>query len=267
MPSKDFERKVNELSNKEIFYIEGDKTFDNRSVCLKGLFGSHNYNLNTENSDKDYKYFVVPNFDDLYDHNIYSHHFISNDLDFTVHDIRKLPKLLWNGTPDFIELLYSCEIEGFDNLTNFLKENRKGLSALNFKAMYYCFRSRANDKSKAMLEDSPAKHNSIKEYGFDVKNACHSVRLYNFLERMARYNMNVKKSLWYENGSERDLLLNIKLGHFTLEEVQDIIKKKEKTCLKLKEVFVEQRENGELLSELEELVRKIIKEHFAEGNL
>lgn len=32
---------------------------DHRIVVLKALVGSHNYNLNAESSDKDYKYFVL----------------------------------------------------------------------------------------------------------------------------------------------------------------------------------------------------------------
>lgn len=33
---------------------------------MKAIVGSHNYNLNTDTSDKDYKYFVLPTFDELY---------------------------------------------------------------------------------------------------------------------------------------------------------------------------------------------------------
>ena len=33
---------------------------------LKFLVGSHNYNLNTEESDKDWKVFLYPSFDNLY---------------------------------------------------------------------------------------------------------------------------------------------------------------------------------------------------------
>ena len=38
----------------------------NRKFAFKSLVGSHNYNLNIETSDKDYKVFVFPTFDDLY---------------------------------------------------------------------------------------------------------------------------------------------------------------------------------------------------------
>ena len=40
--------------------------FGGRNVAFKALVGSHNYNLNTSDSDKDYKLFVIPTLDDLY---------------------------------------------------------------------------------------------------------------------------------------------------------------------------------------------------------
>ena len=39
---------------------------------LTCLVGSYNYNLNDKNSDKDYKVFVSPTFDDLYSGNQYT---------------------------------------------------------------------------------------------------------------------------------------------------------------------------------------------------
>ena len=46
--------------------------FGERKVVFKALVGSHNYNLNDETSDKDYKYFVLPTFDDLYTGKMFS---------------------------------------------------------------------------------------------------------------------------------------------------------------------------------------------------
>ena len=37
-----------------------------RETVFKALVGSHNYNLADKNSDKDYKVFVLPTFEDLY---------------------------------------------------------------------------------------------------------------------------------------------------------------------------------------------------------
>ena len=39
---------------------------ENREIMLKSSVGSVNYNLVTADSDKDYKFFVMPTFDDVY---------------------------------------------------------------------------------------------------------------------------------------------------------------------------------------------------------
>ena len=49
-----------------------DNLINNRVPVLKALVGSHNYNLNTPESDKDYKLFVLPTFDDLYSREDYT---------------------------------------------------------------------------------------------------------------------------------------------------------------------------------------------------
>ena len=86
--------------------------FGGRQVVLKALTGSHNYNLNTPDSDKDYKFFVTPTFDDLYSGNRFSNGKQSDEMDYTVHDIRQLSHLLWKSNPNFIEVLFSQEFEG-----------------------------------------------------------------------------------------------------------------------------------------------------------
>ena len=58
------------------------------------IVGSHNYNLTTENSDKDYKLFILPEFEDLYSGNLFSTpNVVSSTMDYDIHDIRQLPKL------------------------------------------------------------------------------------------------------------------------------------------------------------------------------
>ena len=69
----------------------------NHVICLKALVGSHNYNLNTPSSDKDYKYFVYPTWDDLYDGKKYHKEVVTETEDYTVHDIRQLPMLIWKA--------------------------------------------------------------------------------------------------------------------------------------------------------------------------
>lgn len=74
-------------------------------LFMSALVGSHNYNLNTEHSDLDYKYFVFPTFDDLYYKKEIAKSKTSDYLDYEVHDIRKLSQLWWKANINFIEVL------------------------------------------------------------------------------------------------------------------------------------------------------------------
>ena len=67
----------------------------NRKFAFKSLVGSHNYNLNIETSDKDYKVFVFPTFDDLYFNKSYSKSCIGETEDYD-----KLEKQLLGWTDD-----------------------------------------------------------------------------------------------------------------------------------------------------------------------
>ena len=68
--------------------------YKGRQIVFKSLVGSHNYNLATPTSDKDYKVFVFPTFDDLYFGQTYKHSTVGEHVDYQAHDIRKLPELL-----------------------------------------------------------------------------------------------------------------------------------------------------------------------------
>lgn len=94
-----------------------------RKVALASLVGSHNYNLNTETSDKDYKFFVFPTFEDLYKNTKYVKSIVSDSVDYTVHDIRELPKLLWKGNINFLEVLVSQEMYVDESLQGILNRD------------------------------------------------------------------------------------------------------------------------------------------------
>ena len=88
-----------------------DNLTNNRVSVLKALVGSHNYSLNTPESDKDYKLFVLPTFDDLYSREDYTVNINSKEEDIVVYDIRKLSSLFFKANVNYIEVLYSKELE------------------------------------------------------------------------------------------------------------------------------------------------------------
>lgn len=246
--------------------------FDKRPIILQALVGSHNYNLDTPDSDKDYKYFVFPTFDDLYENKLYSKNVVTEKEDYSVHDIRKIPSLLWKANLNFIEILFSKEYRvpmpdyySMD-IVKFLIGNKDRLSTMNLPTLFSAACGTSMQKQFQMLKDSPARHENIEKYGYDTKSACHAVRLIDFLLRMERNNMNVFLSMMYEpDDPNRKLLLDIKNGKYTLEEVQEIIKEKETKALKSEGIFKSQKTDKKILEELKDIIKENVKKHIKGG--
>jgi len=209
--------------------FEVGEQLNGRTICLKALVGSHNYNLNTPSSDKDYKYFVYPTLDDLYDAKMYHKEVVTETEDYTVHDIRKLPMLIWKANVNFLEIMYSKELSAIDGIDEYLIESREAFSLMNMKQMYSAALGMFMNKLNQTFKDSPGRHESYEKYGYDTKSACHAVRLLDFTERITNNLENhvsdpVQKAFYYEDSDKgRDYLLAIKRGEYPKKEIQFIL--------------------------------------------
>jgi len=237
-----------------------------REIAIRALVGSHNYNLNTPESDKDYKYFVLPTFSDLYDGKQYSENHAGSDstFDYSVHDIRKMPHLFWKANINFLEVMFSVDCEYYQcarSLGVFIHEEANNLATMNLPYLYQACRGMSLQKQKDMDRDSPGRHANFVKFGYDTKSACHAVRVLDFLDRMKKNCFNFKQSIWYEDDDpNRDLLLEIKSGHYSREEIGNIIKTFEAKSEKTREVFEKQRPNEDSLRAiLEDLIKGIVK--------
>lgn len=77
----------------------------------KVLYGSQNYGLDGEDSDRDYKLVLCPGFEELYEGKMCKR----NEGEHVVGiDLRRLHELLVNGNPNAVELLYSVDVELID---------------------------------------------------------------------------------------------------------------------------------------------------------
>ena len=81
-----------------------------RKVILWALVGSRGCGLATEESDEDRFALVSPLFEDLYRGNMYHKQTVTLTEDVDVHDVRKLPDLLWKSSPVMLSVLFSPEI-------------------------------------------------------------------------------------------------------------------------------------------------------------
>lgn len=196
-------------------------------VVFQALVGSTNYNLDTETSDRDYKVFVLPSFDDLYEGRMIGKEITGETADYNVHDIRKLPKLLWKANVNFIEVLYSVHLElpqkePFASLMQGILDQKDALARMNLPYLYQACRGMAVRKHKEMLLDSPKKHERFQKHGYDPKCLYHAVRLFDFLVRMDE-TMDFGEAIWYRDKEKaRNLLLAIKQGKYTLEDGEQL---------------------------------------------
>ena len=235
---------------------------DGHAICLKALVGSHNYNLNTPKSDKDYKYFVWPTFEDLYRNQEYHKEVVTNTEDYTIHDIRKLPSLLWKANLNFIEILYSRELSGNSTLIDYLTENREKLATMNLPRLYAASMGTSIQKEKLMLMDSPARHEAIQTYGYDPKSAHHAIRVVDFLTRYykTRY---FASAFWYEQDSmRRDALLWFKEGEFSLKTVKFHLDNYRNHAKEVESFFVDQKPNPQPLEDLNKFIKAAIHERI-----
>lgn len=240
-------------------------------AAFKALVGSHNYNLNTETSDKDYKIFVLPTFDDLYHGKLAHTHYVSQTLDYTVHDIRQLPKLLWKANINFIEVLFSQETntmklkEPFCSLFLEIEDQADELSRMNLPRLYSSCLGMATKKYQEMHKDSPGRHASFSKSGYDTKSACHALRLLDFLSRLAGTHESFREALWYEDGSifdtpdpMRQVLLDVKGGKYPLAEVELMFSDLEKRAHSLEGWYTKHSSNLQANEWLEKKIQTIV---------
>ena len=238
-----------------------------RKEIFRALVGSHNYNLNNRDSDKDYKVFMMPTFNDLYSGKQYSSDIIREDADYNYHDIRKLPDLLFKANINFIEVLFSQEYsfagskekQFFDTLF----EKREELAAMNLPYLYNACIGMALNKMK-MIHKFSDSNEKYKQFGYNIKEVTHAFRVLNFLVRYSRTN-NFADSLYCRPESDSYyFLMKLKEGKFSEEEAKSLVH------LELERVrsvtyFSEQKVNKELYEEIKEHVKEYVRANILEA--
>ena len=239
-----------------------------RKELFRVLVGSHNYNLNTPESDKDYKIFVAPTFDDLYFNKQFSNSIIGEMADYDIHDIRKVSHLWWKANVNFLEVLFSEEIQIADidsktkKLLNSIFAMKNDIARMNLPYLYDACIGMYITKRKQIDKGTTGTQHLVDKFGYDTKQAMHSIRILDFLKRFADNNFSdFKQAIWYSDGEDiRQFLLNIKNGNFVKERYYneaDYV-----FCLveeEYKEKYKSHREDIETNNTLIDLVKEIVK--------
>ncbi|MEK4372367.1 MULTISPECIES: DNA polymerase beta superfamily protein [Paenibacillus] len=235
-----------------------------REAVLRTVSGSINRNLNDEASDRDVKYFVLPNFNDLYTGSLYKNFQTSTTEDIEIHDVRKLEKLLTNSNLTFLELLYSVEVDTFgyaeiEQLLNY----RDRISTINLKSLFNsCFgmyRGQVRDLTKP---NSETQKSMIAQYGYNTKKAMMSLHFLLFLIRFHKSEFkDFKGAITYE-GTDRAYMLGLKHGELSLDEFKKITRLNEEKALKLEQSYYEVPLDKEANYYLKTLLQTLVKNHI-----
>lgn len=241
--------------------LKGGKNYMERTVLFKSLVGSHNYNLNTENSDKDYKVFVLPTFEDIYAGVMYSKDIIGEVEDLDIHDFRRLENLLKKSNVNFLEILFSREVD-----VNFVDNNeeivknildlfaiREEIARMNLSYLYDACYGTYYNKMKYVSKNSTV----------DYKSAAQAYRILDFL---VRYNRNgftsFKEVIYYQDEEKnREIILNIKQGLINDFEVLELITEKKLEVDKIKDKYRKDF-NERTYSNLRNILENIFKIHL-----
>lgn len=250
-----------------------------RKILLKALVGSHNYNLNNKEvigkttgaifpaSDRDYKVFNIPTFDDLYKGVSYSKSVIGEMEDLDFHDVRKLSDLFFKSNINFVEVLFSTEIIIQEDLTSRQKElvsklfsMRDDIVKMNLPHLFNACGGMHLNKMKMLEKGTEGTQSLVDEFGYDTKQALHAYRVLNFIDRFAQTDFNdFKWAMTYE-GEDKSFMLDIKYGFFKLEAYRNFISFYHDAKFQtLKERYHSYEPNEELKEEISKIIMEIIK--------
>ena len=195
--------------------------FEGRKIVLKSMVGSWASHLNTSESDKDWKYFVTPTFDDLYTGKMFATASVSSTFDYDVHDIRQLGNLLWKANINFIAVLFGFE-HSCDPELRWIFDHAEDLAIMNLPYFYNATMGMHREKMSKLSKGTSNTQVLVDTYGYDTKQACHAMRCLYVLERYMHCG-NMRFALWFENGWYRDTLINIKRGWLSLDEFNSCV--------------------------------------------
>lgn len=155
----------------------------------KFLYGSQNYNLDTPESDKDWKYVELPSFSELFADVKLGRKLNDHEV---VWDVRQFYKQLMKANPNALELLFSKEVVWYDYNFKTLCDRAK--------EKYVSSVVRTNWKNFFAATKGMA-HESLRP-GVTPKSVSRYLYLYLFLDGVAQKNGEMSEESWRNNFTE-----------------------------------------------------------------
>jgi len=239
----------------------------NHTVFALFLQGSQNYGLDIHNkdyqSDIDCKAFVMPTFEDLY-LSRQTNKILTTEYGLVeVKDVRLMFELMKKANPSYIELLFTeyfiSDSSGYKEFAEDLVKDRKPLLLRGIYGMIL-------EKVRMLKSSSPSVINQIEKYGYDPKQIHHIIRLYYLAEGLDQENYESYNVLLKPTGKKREFLLDLKLGIYSLAEVETMASE---YLQKTKEIVdrtpIEGFIKNDALNKIGSFIMECVKKHFKEN--
>lgn len=194
-------------------------------TALKVLSGSHLRNLNTPDSDLDYKRFIIPSFNSLFNGKMVKNLTTSSEVDIETHDIRRLVGLLEKANITYVELLFSPEIKtyGYSEMEGLISM-RESIASMNLSSLFSSnigiYNSQREQMTKETSEDTAR---LIAIHGYNPKKFYVAQHFLRVLRKYCEQDFtNFASVVWY-TGKEREEMLEYKSGVYPLSEAYKLL--------------------------------------------
>lgn len=233
-----------------------------REVVLKALVGSHNYGLATEESDRDYKVFITPTFEELYSGKQFSKQIITEEEDNDIHDVRKLVDLFFKANVNFLEVLASSELiipEGNPEIEEIVSL-KKEIFKMNLPYLFNACGGMHKQKMMLLNKGTEGTQHLVDKFGYDTKQAQHAYRC---LKVIVDFEATDFEDFEYAiKYTDEDLVFmqDIRGGVFTQEVFENFVKHYyDSTFVHMKAKYHSFEPDLELKAKLEGLIMQLVK--------
>lgn len=250
---------------------KGTEEYNGHTVLIDCEVGSRNYNINDVTSDNDRKLFVMPTFDDLYHARRtaanYSTVIDGVNFDVDVHDIRRIPELVWKANINYIEVLFSNDVFYSDSkvikaLLDTLFDDREEYARMNLKDFYNACLGMYREKMHHLQKGKHNTRDLVAKYGYCTKHACHAYRCLDILKRYhdTDFTSFAHAVRYGSDDPTRRLLIDIKGGSMNYTDFLGLIEDMEETTiLTYKDAYTAMPSNKTSLNKINEIVHTIVK--------
>lgn len=221
-------------------YNEALEYFPEERIIGIFLQGSQNYHLDVPTSDIDTKLIVTPSLDDLIFNKqpISTTHVRANNEHIDFKDIRVYMQTFRKQNLNFLEILFTPYFilnSIYEHEWMRLMVANEKIAAFDPKRAIKSMKGLAHNKYKQLYNNTPAHEADIKKFGYSPKELCHLKRIEEYI---ARY-ISGEKYAECLISQQPEFLKNIKLGVYTLDEVEHMAKASIECIDKISDKFLE----------------------------